>query len=126
MGVCEEILAHYRAVRILSKQKHLFHNHHSLEKIHIIVTKLLSKLIADVALNTIKDQDITSYFGRRIAIDASTSLCLFIAAIRSRADIMVNGNRDARSLLIGFFHRTNRLLELSQHNSEIYLKWTEE
>lgn len=75
--------------------------------------KQLSKLIADVAPDAIKEQDIASYFGRRIAIDASTSLYQFLVAIRSRSDLMVNGSGDATSHLIGFFHRTNKLLEVS-------------
>lgn len=73
--------------------------------------KLLSKLIADVAPDAIKEQEIASYFGRRIAIDASTSLYQFLVAIRSRSDLMVNDSGEATSHLIGFFHRTNKLLE---------------
>lgn len=74
--------------------------------------KQLSKLIADVAPESIKDQEIKSYFGRRIAIDASTSLYQFLVAIRMRSDLMVNGSGEATSHLIGFFHRTNKLLEV--------------
>lgn len=73
--------------------------------------KQLSKLIADVAPNAIKENDIASYFGRRIAIDASTSLYQFLVAIRMRSDLMVNDSGEATSHLIGFFHRTNKLLE---------------
>lgn len=74
--------------------------------------KLLSKLIADVAPEAIKEQEIATYFGRRIAIDASTSLYQFLVAIRTRSDLMVNGSGEATSHLIGFFHRTNKLLEV--------------
>lgn len=73
--------------------------------------KQLSKLIADVAPDAIKEHDIASYFGRKVAIDASTSLYQFLVAIRMRQDLMVNGNGEATSHLIGMFHRTNKLLE---------------
>lgn len=76
--------------------------------------KQLSKLLADVVPEAIKEQEIPSYFGRRIAIDASTSLYQFLVAIRLRADIMVNGSGEDTSHLIGFFHRTNKLLEVSK------------
>lgn len=75
--------------------------------------KQLAKLIADVAPDAIKEQEIASYFGRRIAIDASTSLYQFLVAIRMRSDLMVNGSGEATSHLIGFFYRTNKLLEVS-------------
>lgn len=75
--------------------------------------KQLSKLIADVAPESIKEQEIASYFGRRIAIDASTCLYQFLVAIRMRSDLMVNGDGETTSHLIGFFHRTNKLLEVS-------------
>lgn len=73
--------------------------------------KQLAKLVADVAPEAIKDQEIASYFGRRIAIDASTSLYQFLVAIRMRSDLMVNDSGETTSHLIGFFHRTNKLLE---------------
>jgi flap endonuclease-1 len=76
--------------------------------------KLLSKLIADSAPEAIKEQEIANYFGRRIAIDASTCLYQFLVAIRMRSDLMVNGDGETTSHLIGFFHRTNKLLEVSQ------------
>lgn len=75
--------------------------------------KLLAKLIADVAPDAIKEQELASYFGRRIAIDASTSLYQFLVAIRMKSDLMVNSSGEATSHLIGFFHRTNKLLEVS-------------
>ena len=83
--------------------------------------KQLSKLIADIAPGAIKEQEIKSYFGRRIAIDASTSLYQFLVAIRMRSDLMVNGNGEATSHLIGFFHRTNKLLEVS-HNKRLIMR----
>lgn len=75
--------------------------------------KQLAKLIADVAPDSIKDQELKSYFGRKIAIDASTSLYQFLVAIRTRSDLMVNSSGEDTSHLIGFFHRTNKLLEVS-------------
>lgn len=81
--------------------------------------KQLSKLIADAAPDAIKEQEIASYFGRRVAIDASTSLYQFLVAIRLRSDIMTDGNGEATSHLIGFFHRTNKLLEVRKHREHI-------
>lgn len=77
--------------------------------------KQLSKLIADSAPQAIKEHDLKSYFGRRIAIDASTSLYQFLVAIRMRSDLMTNDSGETTSHLIGFFHRTNKLLEVSIH-----------
>jgi flap endonuclease-1 len=82
--------------------------------------KLLSKLIADTAPDAIKDQEVASYFGRRIAIDASTCLYQFLVAIRMRSDLMVNGDGETTSHLIGFFHRTNKLLEVSLITINLY------
>ena len=40
----------------------------------------LSKLIADVAPEAIKENEIKNYFGRKVAIDASMSLYQFLIA----------------------------------------------
>lgn len=85
------------------------------EQLNKMGIKQLSKLIADVVPEAIKEHEIASYFGRRIAIDASTSLYQFLVAIRMRSDLMVNGSGEATSHLIGFFHRTNKLLEVSSN-----------
>ncbi|KAG9510378.1 Flap endonuclease 1, partial [Fragariocoptes setiger] len=73
--------------------------------------KQLSKLIADVAPQAIKEQEIKAYFGRRIAIDASTSLYQFLIAIRMQSDLMTNDSGETTSHLIGFLHRTVKLIE---------------
>ena len=40
----------------------------------------LSKLVADVAPEAIKENEIKNYFGRKVAIDASMSLYQFLIA----------------------------------------------
>jgi hypothetical protein len=111
------IVARILIIRVLVQIIHfrIYYNIHLSSYIVLIIMgiKLLSKLIADAAPEAIKEQEIASYFGRRIAIDASTCLYQFLVAIRMRSDLMVNGDGETTSHLIGFFHRTNKLLEVS-------------
>ncbi|RUO97165.1 XPG N-terminal [Jimgerdemannia flammicorona] len=44
----------------------------------------LSKVIADVAPHAIKSNEIKSYFGRKVAIDASMSIYQFMIAVRQQ------------------------------------------
>ena len=67
----------------------------------------LAPLIADEAPEAIKTTELKSYFGRRIAIDASMCLYQFMIAIRN----MTNESGDNTSHIIGFFYRTAKLLE---------------
>ena len=72
----------------------------------------LSRLIADVAPEAIKEIELSSLFGRRIAIDASMSIYEFLIAIRNRDQLMTNDSGETTSHLIGFFYRTIKLLEV--------------
>lgn len=72
----------------------------------------LSRLIADVAPEAIKEIELSSLFGRRIAIDASMSIYQFLIAIRNRDQLMTNDSGETTSHLIGFFYRTIKLLEV--------------
>lgn len=71
----------------------------------------LSKLIADVAPTAIKEVELKTYFGRRIAIDASMSLYQFLIAIRHQNNVMTNEAGETTSHIVGFFYRTCKLLE---------------
>lgn len=44
----------------------------------------LTKLIADNCPNAIKSNEIKSYFGRKVAIDASMSIYQFMIAVRQQ------------------------------------------
>jgi flap endonuclease-1 len=74
--------------------------------------KGLTKLLGDNAARCIKEHDLKSYFGRKIAIDASMSIYQFLVAVRTGADNLTNDAGDVTSHLNGLFYRTVRLLEL--------------
>ncbi|KAG7300715.1 Elongation of fatty acids protein 2 [Plutella xylostella] len=71
----------------------------------------LSKLIADIAPQAVKECDIKNYFGRKIAIDASMSLYQFLIAVRSEGNQLTTVNGEPTSHLMGTFYRTIRLVE---------------
>ncbi|KPM06384.1 dynein light chain Tctex-type 1 [Sarcoptes scabiei] len=71
----------------------------------------LSRLIADITPEAIKDIDLKSLFGRRIAIDASMCLYQFLIAIRSSEYAMTNDQGETTSHLVGMFYRTIKFLE---------------
>ncbi|XP_030745101.1 flap endonuclease 1 [Sitophilus oryzae] len=71
----------------------------------------LSKLLADIAPQAIKETDIKTYFGRKIAIDASMSLYQFLIAVRSEGAQLTTADGETTSHLVGIFYRTIRLLE---------------
>lgn len=73
----------------------------------------LSRLIADITPEAIKDIDLKSLFGRRIAIDASMCLYQFLIAIRSSEYAMTNDQGETTSHLVGMFYRTIKFLEVS-------------
>jgi len=74
--------------------------------------KGLFKLVGDVAPAAIKEVELKSYFGRRIAIDASMSLYQFLFAIRFSENLMTNEHGETTSHIVGFFYRTCKLLEV--------------
>jgi len=71
----------------------------------------LMKLIADYAPSAMKDHEIKSYFGRKVAIDASMSLYQFLIAVRSDGAQLTGSDGETTSHLMGFFYRTIRMLE---------------
>lgn len=74
--------------------------------------KGLTKLLADNAPKAMKEQKFESYFGRKIAIDASMSIYQFLIVVgRSGTEMLTNEAGDVTSHLQGMFSRTIRLLE---------------
>ncbi|XP_013107742.1 flap endonuclease 1 [Stomoxys calcitrans] len=71
----------------------------------------LSKLIADVCPQAIKESDIKNYFGRKVAIDASMCLYQFLIAVRAEGAQLTSVDGETTSHLMGMFYRTIRLLE---------------
>lgn len=71
----------------------------------------LSKLVADVAPNAIKENEIKNYFGRKVAIDASMSLYQFLIAVRSEGAQLTNAEGETTSHLMGTFYRTIRMVD---------------
>ncbi|KAG6460615.1 hypothetical protein O3G_MSEX012100 [Manduca sexta] len=71
----------------------------------------LSKLIADIAPQAVKEMEIKNYFGRKIAIDASMSLYQFLIAVRSEGAQLVSVDGETTSHLMGTFYRSIRLIE---------------
>ena len=75
--------------------------------------KGLMKLIADHAPAAIKEREITEYFGRKVAIDASMCLYQFLIAVRSGPEFqnLTNEAGEVTSHLQGMFYRTIRMLD---------------
>ncbi|KAH0944684.1 hypothetical protein HN011_000849 [Eciton burchellii] len=71
----------------------------------------LSKLIADIAPEAIKERELKHYFGRKIAIDASMCLYQFLIAVRSEGAQLTTVDGETTSHLMGTFYRTIRLVE---------------
>ncbi|PHT41455.1 Flap endonuclease 1 [Capsicum baccatum] len=70
------------------------------------------KLLADNAPSGMKEQKFESYFGRKIAIDASMSIYQFLIVVgRSGTEMLTNEAGETTSHLVGMFSRTIRLLE---------------
>jgi hypothetical protein len=74
--------------------------------------KGLTKLLADNAPGAMKEQKFESYFGRRIAIDASMSIYQFLIVVgRTGNEMLTNEAGEVTSHLQGMFNRTIRVLE---------------
>ncbi|KAF8401197.1 hypothetical protein HHK36_012128 [Tetracentron sinense] len=74
--------------------------------------KGLTKLLADNAPKGMKEQKFESYFGRKIAIDASMSIYQFLIVVgRTGNEMLTNEAGEVTSHLQGMFSRTIRLLE---------------
>ncbi|KAL3749868.1 hypothetical protein ACJRO7_010917 [Eucalyptus globulus] len=74
--------------------------------------KGLTKLLADDAPKAMKEQKLESYFGRRIAVDASMSICQLLVVVgRKGTQMLTNEAGEVTSHLQGMLYRTIRLLE---------------
>ncbi|KAJ3679600.1 hypothetical protein LUZ60_017611 [Juncus effusus] len=74
--------------------------------------KGLTKLLADNAPKSMKEQKFESYFGRKIAVDASMSIYQFLIVVgRTGMETLTNEAGEVTSHLQGMFNRTIRLLE---------------
>ncbi|KAG8369006.1 hypothetical protein BUALT_Bualt15G0105300 [Buddleja alternifolia] len=74
--------------------------------------KGLTKLLADNAPKAMKEQKFESYFGRKIAVDASMSIYQFLIVVgRTGTEMLTNEAGEVTSHLQGMFSRTIRLLE---------------
>ncbi|KAA8491873.1 Flap endonuclease 1 [Porphyridium purpureum] len=74
--------------------------------------KGLSKLLGDQAPGCMTEHELKTFFGRKIAIDASMSIYQFLVTVRSAGDSMTNKDGEVTSHLIGLFYRTIRLIEM--------------
>lgn len=72
--------------------------------------KGLTKLIADKAPAAIKEGEISNYFSRKVAIDASMALYQFLVAIRQDTSNLTNDDGETTSHLSGMFYRTIRMI----------------
>ncbi|GAA5837357.1 hypothetical protein JCM5353_006978 [Sporobolomyces roseus] len=74
--------------------------------------KGLTALISDQAPGAMKQVDIKSLFGRKIAIDASMSIYQFLIAVRQQdGQQLMNEAGETTSHLMGLFYRTLRMVE---------------
>lgn len=74
--------------------------------------KGLNAVIADHAPNAIKALEIKSFFGRKVAIDASMSLYQFLIAVRQQdGQQLQNETGETTSHLMGMFYRTLRIVD---------------
>lgn len=72
----------------------------------------LTSLLTDEAPSCIKQFDIKTLFGRKVAIDASMSLYQFLIAVRQAdGQQMMSESGEVTSHLLGFFYRTLRMVD---------------
>ncbi|KAJ9112267.1 Elongation of fatty acids protein 2 [Naganishia cerealis] len=74
--------------------------------------KGLTALLSENAPKAMKEHDIKTLFGRKVAIDASMSIYQFLIAVRQKdGTMLMNENGDVTSHLMGFFWRTLRMVD---------------
>ncbi|KAF8886202.1 PIN domain-like protein [Infundibulicybe gibba] len=74
--------------------------------------KGLTGLLSQHAPAAIKEHDIKTLFGRKVAIDASMSIYQFLIAVRQKdGEMLTNDAGETTSHLMGFFYRTIRIVE---------------
>lgn len=78
----------------------------------IMGIKGLTALLSQHAPNAIKEHEIKTLFGRKVAIDASMSIYQFLIAVRQKdGEMLQNDAGETTSHLMGFFYRTIRIVE---------------
>ncbi|KAF5311726.1 hypothetical protein D9611_009458 [Ephemerocybe angulata] len=74
--------------------------------------KGLTGLLNEHAPGAIKEHEIKTLFGRKVAIDASMSIYQFLIAVRQRdGEMLTNDAGETTSHLMGLFYRTIRIVE---------------
>jgi flap endonuclease-1 len=74
--------------------------------------KGLTALLSEHAPQSIKEHEIKTLFGRKVAIDASMSIYQFLIAVRQKdGEMLTNDAGETTSHLMGFFYRTIRIVE---------------
>lgn len=74
--------------------------------------KHLYQLLEEHATSSIKLNDISHYFGRKVAIDASMSIYQFLIAVRQQdGQQLMNETGETTSHLMGIFYRTLRMCD---------------
>ncbi len=74
--------------------------------------KGLTGLISQHSPEAIKEHEIKTLFGRKVAIDASMSIYQFLIAVRQKdGEMLTNDAGETTSHLMGFFYRTIRIVE---------------
>lgn len=74
--------------------------------------KGLNRLVADHVPGAIRSAELKTFFGRKVAIDASMCLYQYLIAVRqSDGNQLMNEEGQTTSHLSGFFYRTIRMIE---------------
>ncbi|KAJ7219904.1 flap endonuclease 1 [Mycena pura] len=74
--------------------------------------KGLTALLSEHAPAAIKEHEIKTLFGRKVAIDASMSIYQFLIAVRQKdGELLTNDAGETTSHLMGLFYRTIRIVE---------------
>ncbi|KAL1744526.1 PIN domain-like protein [Schizophyllum fasciatum] len=74
--------------------------------------KGLTGLLSEHAPKSMKEHEIKTLFGRKVAIDASMSIYQFLIAVRQKdGEMLTNDAGEITSHLMGLFYRTIRIVE---------------
>lgn len=74
--------------------------------------KGLNSIISEHVPTAVRKSDIKTFFGRKVAIDASMSLYQFLIAVRQQdGGQLTNENGETTSHLMGMFYRTLRMID---------------
>ena len=85
---------------------------HAPKAISVIRNPLISSTQNYRLTKSLKEHDIKTLFGRKVAIDASMSIYQFLIAVRQRdGEMLTNEHGETTSHLMGFFYRTIRIVE---------------